>query len=82
MTSMPTPRRVIFRNWTPAQLAWIKEHVGYECIGKPRPGVTYHNCGILKADGTFEPIKTLAGLRLPSADQAMLVGVAMIPPPF
>jgi hypothetical protein len=55
MTKTPT-RTVIYRTLTPAQVAWMKEHVGYECVGKPRPGVRFNNCGTLHGDGTFEPL--------------------------
>jgi hypothetical protein len=81
MTAAPT-RTVIFRHLTPAQLAWMKEHVGYECVGKPRPGVRFNNCGTLHGDGTFEPLKNLVAVKLRSDTQSVLVGVAMIPPPI
>jgi hypothetical protein len=82
-TRNKTPTRtVIFRHLTPAQQAWMKRHVEYECLGKPRPGVTYNNCGTLHGDGTFEPLKNLVAVRLRSDLQSVLVGVTMIPPPF
>jgi len=33
-------------------------------------------------DGTFEPLKNLVAVKLRSDLQSVLVGVAMIPPPF
>jgi len=81
-TRHQTPTRtVIQRHLTPAQQAWMKRHVEYECLGKPRPGVQFHNCGT-HGDGTFEPLKNLVAVKLRSDLQSVLVGVAMIPPPF
>ena len=66
-----------------ASAAGVDEaHVEYECLGKPRPGVTYNNCGTLHGDGTFEPLKNLVAVKLRSDCMSVLVGVAMIPPPF
>jgi len=49
---------------------------------KPRLGVQFNNCGTLHGDGTFEPLKNLVAVKLRSHMQSVLVGVAMIPPPF
>ena len=54
-------RTVIFRHLTPAQRAWMKQNVEYECIGPPRPEVKFMRCGTLHGDGTFEPLQTPRG---------------------
>jgi hypothetical protein len=62
-----------------SQLAWMKQHVEYECLGRPRPGVTFNNCGTLHGDGTFEPLKNLVAVKLRSECMSVLVGVAVRP---
>ena len=79
-TRHKTPTRtVIYRHLTPAQHAWMKQHVEYECLGKPRPGVQFNNCGTLHGDGTFEPLKNLVAVKLRSDCMSVLVGVAVKP---
>jgi hypothetical protein len=57
-TRHKTPTRtVIQRHLTPAQLAWMKQNVEYECIGPPRPEVKFTRCGTLHGDGAFEPCR-------------------------
>jgi hypothetical protein len=70
---------VIFRQLTPAQQAWMKQHVEYECLGKPNPDIRFHNCGILHGDGTFGPLKNLVAVKLRSDCTSVLVGVAVKP---
>ena len=41
----PPTRTVIFRYLTPAQQAWMKQNIEYECIGPPRPEVKFTRCG-------------------------------------
>jgi hypothetical protein len=80
VTRNKTPTRtVIFRHLTPAQQAWMKQHVEYECLGKPRLGVQFNNCGTLHGDGTFEPLKNLVAVKLRSDLMSVLVGVATRP---
>jgi len=77
--SKASTRTVIHRHLTPAQQAWMKQHVEYECLGKPRPGVQFHNCGTLHGDGRFEPLKNLVAVKLLSDCMSVLVGVAVKP---
>jgi hypothetical protein len=72
-------RTVIHRHLTPAQQAWLKQHIGYECLGKPRPDVKFMDCGTLHSDGTFEPLKNLVAVKLRSDCMSVLVGVAVKP---
>jgi hypothetical protein len=66
-----TPTRaVIYRHLTPAQLAWMKQNVEYECIGRPRPEVKFTRCGTLHGDGTFESLQTLVAVKLRSDSTA------------
>jgi len=40
-------------NLTLAQMAWLRKHPKYSPIGRPRPGVGFHQPG---THGTFEPL--------------------------
>lgn len=42
-------------NLTLAQMAWLRKHPKYSPIGRPRPGVRFHQVGTLHGGGTFEP---------------------------
>lgn len=61
------------RDWTEAQLGWLAAHPMYEACGAPRPGVRFHECGTLYADGRFELMAPMKPVRL--EDGCRLVGV-------
>ena len=65
-------------NLTPARTAWLRKHPEYSPIGRPRPGVRFHQVGTLHGDGTVpaQPgslLRTVAKLR----PDGMSIGVGI-----
>ena len=58
---------------TKAQLAWLMENPQYCFPGPPRSGPTYHECGTLYADGSFEPMSPMKAVKL--EEGCRLVGI-------
>ena len=70
-------------------MAWLRKHPKYSPIGRPSPGVRFHQVGTLHGDGTFEPtvpdkpgslLRTVIKLR-PDA-MSIGVGIKMAIAPF
>jgi hypothetical protein len=64
-------------NLTPARTAWLRKHPEYSPIGRPRPGVRFHQVGTLH--GAFEPLQNLVAVKLRGDCMSVLVGVAVKP---
>lgn len=58
---------------TQAQRDWMAAHPHYCFPGRPKPGVSYKECGTLYADGRFDPMESMKPVRL--EEGCILVGV-------
>ena len=59
--------------WTDAQLSWLGVHPMYCACGKPKPGLRFHECGTLYADGRFIPMAPMKTVHLEKG--CRLVGI-------
>jgi hypothetical protein len=70
-------------NLTKAQMAWLQRHPEYSPIGRPVPGVRYHQAGTLHGDGTFEPLGPPTNpIKLRPDGMSIGVGIKMASSPF
>lgn len=58
---------------TDAQRAWMAAHHQYCFPGRPKPGLSFHECGTLYADGSFDPMAPMKPVRL--KEGCVLVGI-------